>query len=154
MEENKKEKRPDTDLLQSILHNAEIGVCAIDYIMPEVESDALEKILKKQRGKLLGITEQAKELGEKKKIVLKPNNCFKKSRMWLTIKMSSFWEDSPQHLSEMLLLGYFMAVLNMIKSLADCSKAKVDIIKLARDLKGMEESSINELVPFLERTKR
>ena len=154
MEKEKKEKRPNIDLLQSVLHDSEIGICAIDYILPEVESVNLEKILKAQKTKLQNITDKAKQLGEKKKIELKPNSPFKKSKMWLAIKMSAFWEDDAQHLSEMVTLGYFMSVVNMIKSLADCKNANEDIIKIARELKKISEDSVNELVPFLERAKK
>jgi len=154
MEKKIQEKRPNIDLLQSVLHNAEIGIYAIDCILPEVTSEKLIQILKTQKKKLQEITDKTKNLGQKNNIELKPNSYFKKSKMWMAIKMNSFWDDDTQHLSEMLSLGYFMSIVNMIKSLADCKKAKADILTIAKELKKIEEDSLNELVPFLERTKK
>ncbi len=151
--EKKTEKRPDIDLLQSVLHNAEIGICAIDYLMPEVVSENFIQTLNGQKTRLKTITSEAKKLAEKFSLEIKPNSLFKKSKMWLGVKTSSFFDDDTQHLADMMILGHFMGVVNMIKSLADAKKAKDEIIKLARNLKSIEENCVNELVPYLERAK-
>ena len=152
--EIKKETRPDTDLLQSVLHNSEIGIVAINDILTEVENYELVKTLKEQKQKFVEITKKAKELAKQYEITLKPNNCFKKCKMWLSIKMSTLFNDETRHVAEMMIFGNFMGAINMIKSLADCKEAKADILKLARDLKKVEEDSVNELVPYLENTKK
>ena len=74
--------------------------------------------------------------------------------MWLSVKMGSFVNDETQHLAELLIMGYFFGIINMMKSLADAIKAKQDILNLARELKTLEEKSLNNLVPYLERTKQ
>jgi len=152
--EIKKETRPDTDLLQSVLHNSEIGIVAINDILPEAESAELIKTLKEQKQKFVEITKKAKELSKQYEITLKPNSALKKGKMWLSIKMSTLFNDETRHIAEMMILGHFMGTINMIKSLADCKDAKGDILKLARDLKKVEEDSVNELVPYLENTKK
>ena len=151
---NKKEKRPDTDLLQSILHNSEISITAINYLLPEVNSSDLEKTIREQKRKLIELTQKTKDLAEILELEIKPNSLFKKGKMWLSIKTSSFFDDDTQHLAELMIVGYFMGTINMIKSLADCKKARDEIIKLARELKKIEEDGVNELVPFLERAKK
>ena len=80
--ETKKETRPDTDLLQSVLHNSEIGIVAINDILPETESDELVKTLKEQKQKFVEITKRAKELSKQYEITLKPNNCFRNDDFW------------------------------------------------------------------------
>ena len=150
----KTEKRPNTDLLQSVLHNAEIGMCAIDYIFPEVESENFQATINVQKSRLKSIVTKAHNLAEKHKIDLKPNSCLKKGKMCIGVKMSSFWDDDTQHLAEMMILGHFMGTINMIKSLADCKKASENILAVARELKDIEEKCVNELVAYLERTKK
>lgn len=151
---NKKEQRPDTDLLQSVLHNSEISITAINYLLPEVNSDELEKTIRAQKRKLVELTEKTKDLAKELELEIKPNSLFKKGKMWFSVKTSSFFNDDTQHLAEIMIVGYFMGTINMIKSLADCKDAREDIIKLARELKKLEEDGVNELVPFLERTKK
>ena len=152
--ENKKEKKPDTDLLQSVLHNSEISITAINYILPEINSTELEQTIRNQKRKLIELTQKTKDLAEELELELKPNNLFKKGKMWLSIKTSSFLNDDTQHLAEMMIVGYFMGTINMIKSLADAKNAREEIIKLARELKKLEEDNVNDLVPFLERAKK
>lgn len=151
---NKKEKKPDTDLLQSVLHNSEISITAINYILPEVNSFELEKTIRNQKKNLVELTEKTKKLAEEFELEIKPNSPFKKGKMWLSIKTSSFLNDDTQHLAELMILGYFMGTINMIKSLADAKNAREEILKLARELKKIEEDGVNELVPFLERAKK
>ena len=153
MENKNQEKRPDTDLLQSVLHNSEISISAINYLLPEINSSAIEQTIKEQKKKLVEITQKTKNLAQELEIELKPNNLFKKGKMWLSIKTSTFLNDDTQHIAEIMILGYFMGVINMIKSLADASKAKEEVLTLARELKKMEEDSINKLIPFLEKTR-
>lgn len=152
--EKKKEKRPNIDLLQSVLHNAEIGICAIEYILPETLSENFEQTLNTQKTKLKQIVSETKKLAEKHSFELKPNSCLKKGKMWFGVKMSSFFDDDTQHLAEMMILGHFMGVVNMIKSLADAKSANDDILKVARDLKEVEEKCVNELVAYIEKVKK
>ena len=151
---DKKEKKPDTDLLQSVLHNSEISITAINYLLPEVNSTELEKTIREHKKKLVDLTEKTKNLAEKFELEIKPNSLFKKGKMWFSVKTSSFLNDDTQHLAEIMIVGYFMGTINMIKSLADAKNAREEILKLARELKKIEEDGVNDLVPFLERAKK
>ncbi len=147
------EKKPDTDLLQSILHNSETGVLSINDIITETDSKALKEEIKKEKKNFKEIAKKAKQISSNLGIELKPNGPLKKAKMWISIKMSTLFNDKTNHIAELLMLGHFMGAVNMIKSLADCPDAKPEIIKLARELKKLEEDCINALVPFLERVK-
>ncbi len=148
------ETKPDTDLLQSILHNSEIGVISINDIITETNSKALKEELKKQKNEFKEIAKKAKQLALDFNVEVKPNNSLKKAKMWLSIKASTFFNDETNHIAELMMFGNFMGAVNMIKSLADCSDSKPEIIKLARELKKLEENSINAFVPFLEKAKK
>lgn len=148
------ETKPDTDLLQSIIHNSEIGVISINDIITETDSKAMKEELKKQKNEFKEIAKKAKQLALDFNVEVKPNNPLKKAKMWLSIKASTFFNDETNHIAELMMFGNFMGAVNMIKSLADCSDAKSEIIKLARELKKLEENSINAFVPFLEKAKK
>ena len=148
------EKRPNIDLLQSTLTNAQTGINAINYILPEVQSDTFKAMISNQQTQLKEIEDKCRLLAKKSKIEIKDNGCLKNAKMWLSVKMGSFVNDDTQHLAELLIMGYFFGIINMMKSLADAIKAKQDILNLARELKTLEEKSLNKLVPYLERTKQ
>ncbi len=152
--ENKKETKPDTDLLQSVLHNSEISITAINYLLPEVNSTNLEEKIREHKKKFIEITQKTKDLAKELEIEIKPNNAFKKGKMWFSIKTSSFFNDDTQHLAEIMIVGYFMGTINMIKSLADCKDARNEILTLARELKKLDEDGVNDMVPFLERAQK
>ena len=122
--------------------------------MPEVNSTELENTIREQKKKLIKITQKTKDLAKELELEVKPNSLFKKGKMWLSIKTSSFLNDDTQHLAEIMILGYFMGTINIIKSLADCKDARSEILTLSRELKKIEEDGVNELVPFLERAKK
>ena len=147
MEEN----RPNIDLLQSILHNATISISSINYILPEVNSDSLKTMICNYQVELKDIEDKCRLLAKKNNLEIKENNCFKKAKMWLSVKMGTFIDDDTQHLAELLIMGYFFGIINMIKSLADARKAKPEILKLAQDLKELEEKHLNSLIPYLKR---
>ena len=148
------ETKPNTDLLQSILHNSEIGVISINDIITETDSKAMKEELKKQKNEFKEIAKKAKQLALDFNVEVKPNNPLKKAKMWFSIKTSTFFNDETNHIAELMMFGNFMGAVNMIKSLADCFDAKPEIIKLARELKKLEENSINAFVPFLEKAKK
>lgn len=147
MEEN----RPNIDLLQSVLHNAQIGGSAINYILPEVKSDTLKTMICNHQVELKDIEDKCKLLAKKNELEIKDNSCFKNAKMWMSVKMGAFIDDDTQHLAELLIMGHFFGIINMIKSIADARKAKPEILKLAQDLKELEEKHLNSLIPYLKR---
>lgn len=146
--------KPNIDLLQSVLHNSEIGVCAINYLMPSVKSSNLKKIMEGQRARMSEIADQAKVLGAKLDTTLKPNSGWKKSKLWLSTKTSAMMHKNTQHFAEMLLFGYFMGKIDLIKILAKCAKANSEIKELALQLKELEEQHSDDIFPFLSLKKR
>ena len=126
---------------------------SIDYLLPEVESDNLAQILKTQKIKLKTIIDQTNHLAQKHTIELTPNGCFKKHKIWLQIRARSFFEDDTQHLTEIIMQQFFVSITDLIKNLSNSKQAKEDILKITKELKTGLENSINELVPFLEKTQ-
>ncbi len=148
------EKRPDTDLLQSCYSNIQTGINSIDYLIPEAVSTDFISLISEQKTKFKQLEDKCKTLSEKFKLEIKENSCLTNLKMWLNIKFASFGVDDSQRFAELMIMGNFFGTIDLIKALADCSKAKPEILQLARDTKSLEEECINLLVPYLERTKK
>jgi hypothetical protein len=70
-------------------------------------------------------------------------------RLWSSIKISTLADKSTSHITEMLLIGTFMGVINCIKSENDYSYADKNLIELSNNLKKLEEDNIESLKIFL-----
>ena len=146
LEENNM-KQTDFDLLTSVYQNAEIAVQSIENLLPMVRDDNLREELKRQRKGYLGFYKHCQAVDTKKE--LKENNFFEKSRLWLSIKMTTVFDKSTRHIAEMMLLGTVMGTLQCYKDLSDHKKANEDIINLTNELLKLQERYFNRLKRFL-----
>lgn len=151
-EENSKEKEIQKNnelLLTAIYQNVQTAMQSIDNILPSIESDALANELSKQESKYNVISKECEMIAKSEGIDIKENTIFEKVRLWSSIKISTLADKSTSHITEMLLIGTFMGVINCIKSENDYSYADKNLIELSNNLKKLEEDNIESLKIFL-----
>lgn len=151
-EENSKEKEIQKNnelLLTAIYQNVQTAMQSIDNILPSIESDALANELSKQESEYNVISKECEMIAKSEGIDIKENTIFEKMRLWSSIKISTLADKSTSHITEMLLIGTFMGVINCIKSENDYSYADKNLIELSNNLKKLEEENIESLKIFL-----
>ena len=65
------------------------------------------------------------------------------------INIQTLMNKTPSHISEMLITGSTMGVIDAIKNTKKYKDADPNILKLMDDLKIFEERNINQLKSFL-----
>ncbi len=140
-------KQTDFELLTSVYQNAEIAVQSIENLLSIVKDDNLKEELKKERRSYIGFFKYCREVDTKKE--LKENNFFEKSRLWLSIKMTTVFDKSTRHIAEMMLLGTVMGTLQCYKDLSDHKKSNEEVLSLTNELLKMQERYFNRLKRFL-----
>ena len=147
--EELKEKSQNELMLTAIYQNCQTALQSIDNIMSSVKSDALKKELTDEESEYNIISKESEMLAKSENINIKDNNLFEKIRLWSSIKMSTFTDKSTSHVSEMLLLGTFMGVVDCIKNLNEYPTAHEEIIALYKKLQELEQKNIEKLKNYL-----
>ena len=128
-----KEKSQNELMLTAIYQNCQTALQSIDNIMPSIKSDALKRELADEESEYNVISKECEMLAKSENINIKDNSMFEKIRLWGSIKMSTLTDKSTSHVSEMLLLGTFMGVVDCIKNLNESPTANEEIISLYKN---------------------
>jgi hypothetical protein len=139
----------NTEMLNFIFQNAEMGVNTIRQILGMVEDMNLRKQLESQYNEYNEILSAAKkalnENGQDEKGIGKLD----KIKTYLMINFQTLTDKSTSHIAEMLLIGSNMGIINAIKNLKKYANAEPDIIDLMKRLLKTEENNVQQLKQFL-----
>ncbi len=139
----------NSELLNFIYQNSQMGVDTIDQIIGIVEDDEFQRHLESQ-------LKEYKEILHAAKAKLHENDCDEKGissldkiKTYLMINMQTLTDKSATHISEMLMVGSNMGVINAVKNLKKYHHADKDITQLMERLLRFEENNIQQLKEFL-----
>ncbi len=139
----------NSELLNFIYQNSQMGVDTIDQIIGIVEDNEFQRHLESQLN-------EYKEILHAAKAKLHENGCDEKGissldkvKTYLMINMQTLMDKTPSHISEMLIVGSNMGVINAVKNLKKYHHADQDITQLMERLLRFEENNIQQLKQFL-----
>ncbi len=142
-------KQHNTELLDAIYKNSQMGINGIKNIIDAVEDGKMRHLLLKQQDKYIDISQSCSEKALQNDIELKDVNPFLKGMSYTSIKMKSMMDNSTSHLADMLVQGTTMGVTDVLKKQGENSLANEDIVELAKDLQRAEEEFVDSLKKFL-----
>lgn len=139
----------NVELLNYIYQNSEMGQDTIKQLMGIVQDDAFKKSLEYQYNeykKMFDISDsKLKEVqGEGKGI-----NVLTKVSTYIMINLRTLVNKSSSHISEMLIQGSTMGIIDITKKLKEYKDADKEILDLGNKLLQFEQRSIKELKKFL-----
>ena len=76
-------------------------------------------------------------------------NAFEKLRTYFMINVQTLSDKTPSHISEMLMTGSIMGVINAVRNLKKYKSAEKDILNLMERLLRFEEHNIEKLKEYL-----
>ena len=145
MEKNENE----INVLDELNKGACMGRDAIHFILDKVSSDKLKEVLHKQYNKYKEITDKISELypeyseGEPHK-----TNTMNKVMTWYGIEMRTFMDDSDSKLTELLLQGTNMGVIEG-RRLLNHKHTDDNVNSLIQAYVDMQEECVEDLKKFL-----
>lgn len=145
MEKNENE----INVLDELNKGACMGRDAIHFILDKVHSEDLKEVLHKQYNKYKEITDKISELypeyaeGEPHK-----TNTMNKVMTWYGIEMRTFMDDSDSKLTELLLQGTNMGVIEG-RRLLNHKHTDDNVNSLMQAYVDMQEECVEELKKFL-----
>jgi len=139
----------NVELLNYIYQNSEMGQDTIKQLMGMVEDDAFKKTLDYQYNeykKIFDVSDsKLKQVhGEGKGI-----NVLTKASTYIMINLRTLVNRSSSHISEMLIQGSTMGIIDITKKLKEYKDADKEILDLGNRLMQFEQRSIKELKKFL-----
>lgn len=139
----------NAELLNFVYQNSQMGVDTIKQLIGITEDEEFKRHLESQFNEYKEIHSAAKSMLNNNGYDEKGISAFDKIKTYLMINMQTLKDKTPSHISEMLIIGSNMGVINAVKNLKKYKEAEHDIKNLMEKLLKFEENNIQQLKAFL-----
>ena len=137
------------NLLKECNAGIQMGVSAIDEVLPKVESKNLESLLNDYKNKHTQLGNETngllQELGEESK---EPNP-MAKGMSWLKTNVKLSWDESDATVSDLITDGCNMGVKSIRRYMNQYDKADERSVAIANKLIDIEQELAVEIAPYL-----
>lgn len=140
----------NTELLNYIYQNSEMGQDTLKQLMGMVEDDAFKKTLEYQYNEYKKIFDISDSKLKEEDREGKGINVLTKVSTYIMINIRTLTNKTPSHISEMLIRGSTMGIIDITKKLKEYKDADREILDLGNKLLQFEQRSIKELKKFLQ----
>ena len=139
----------NTELLNYIYQNCQMGKESLNQLIEIVEDQKfkiqLEKQLKEYEDLSNSTIVKLHELGHEEKSI----GNMAKLATYMSISMKTILNKTSCHISEMLIQGSTMGIIDITKNLQKYSNANENILKIGNKLLTTEQNNIESLKSFL-----
>ena len=139
----------NAELLNFIYQNSQMGVDTINQLIGIVEDEKFKKHLIFQFNGYKEIHQAAQKALNENGYDEKGIGTLDKIKTYLMINIQTLIDKTTSHISEMLIIGSNMGVINAVKNLKKYDDAEAGIINLMKRLLKFEEDNIQKLKEFL-----
>ena len=148
--ENQIKSKKCEEALAEIYRNANYAMQSIEDILPEVEHEGLKEEIRVQHDGYAQISAKAAKLAKDKGIEMKEPGPIQKAMMWSSIKMSTMFDGSRNHIAEMMVRGTVMGITALKTTQSEMpSEPDKEIESLLKELVALEEGYEKRLKEFL-----
>ena len=138
-----------TDLLNYIHQNAEMGQGTIERICKMTSDQSLKDTLAPQLEEYRRMCIASEALLSAQKADVKGVNPMAKASASLKMNASTMADKSPSHISEMLIEGSTMGIIDITKKLSEYKDADAGVVALGKALLKQEQGNIERLKKHL-----
>lgn len=144
-------KNQDMNVLDEVNKGATMGMDAIDYLVPKVQDSTFKEVLDIEYNKYKDISRRANNLYENYTIEKEPHetNAMNKMMTWYGIQMRTMNDSSNSKISELLMQGTNMGIIEGRRLLNQNPDMNSKIKTLLSDFVKMQEDSVETLKKYL-----
>ncbi len=139
----------NTELLNYVLQNSQMGVESLSQLVDIANDQTFCQHLKTQLGEYQSIYDEARAMihasGQEEKGV----SPMTKGMAKLSIGMKTMRDQTPSHISEMIIQGSTMGVIDATKNQKEYATADPNILALNNRLLQIEQNNIDLLKKYL-----
>ena len=138
------------NILDEVNKGATMGMDAITYVSEKVQNDEFKQVLDTEYNKYEQISNRVNELynnySDKKP---HETNAMNKAMTWYGIQMKTITDDTNSKLSELLMQGTNMGIIEGRRLLNQNPDADHDVKNILNDFVVMQEDSVETLKKYL-----
>lgn len=139
----------NVELLNYIHQNSEMGIETIGQLLNIVKDDEYKKLLQSQYNEYKAIYDAVNLKFAQLKTEAKDISPFSKARTYIMININTLTDKSPSHISEMLIRGSTMGIVEITKNINEYKDAHQEILDIANRLLMFEQQNVEECKKFL-----
>lgn len=139
----------NVELLNYIYQNAEMGKNTISQLIGISQDQEYKKLLQSQLEEYISIYGSADEKLKGLNKEAKNINSLSKASTYVMINLKTLANKSPSHISEMLIQGSTMGIIDLTKKLKEYADADLEILSLADKLLKFEQDNVEECKKYL-----
>ncbi len=145
------ENNQEMNVLDEVNKGATMGMDAISYIMPKVKDDKFKNTLNLEYNKYKDVSRRANELYDNYTTSKEPHktNVMNKMMTWYGVQMNTIEDKSNSKISELLMQGTNMGIIEGRRLLNHNQNVDKDIKLLLDDFVKMQEDSVETLKTYL-----
>ena len=138
------------NILDEVNKGATMGINAISYIFPKVQDSDFKKVLNVEKNKYEKISERVNDLyANYSQKDPHETNTMEKIMTWYGIQMNTIKDNSTSKLSELLMQGTNMGIIEGRRLINHNSNVGQDVKNILNDFVVMQEDSIETLKKYL-----
>mgnify|MGYP007077153779 FL=1 len=139
------------NVLDEINKGATMGMDAISFISQKVEDNQFKNILKTEYNKYKDISVRVNKLYNNFATNKEPHetNTMNKMMTWYGIQMKTMTDDTTSKLSELLMQGTNMGIIEGIRLINQNANVSSDVKNILHDFVTMQEDSVETLKKYL-----
>lgn len=139
----------NAELLNFTYQNSQMGVDTINQLLGIIEDENFKRYLESQLNEYKEINTMAKSLLNTNGYDEKGISKLDKIKTYLMINMQTMIDKTSSHVSEMLIIGSNMGIIDAIKNINKYKDGEEEIVVLMKKLLEFEENNIKQLKTFL-----
>ena len=145
------ENNQEMNVLDEVNKGATMGMDAINYIMPKVKDGEFKNTLNVEYNKYKDISKRANNLYDNYTTNKEPHktNAMNKIMTWYGVQMNTMEDKSNSKISELLMQGTNMGIIEGRRLLNHNQNIEKDIKLLLDDFVKMQEDSVEKLKTYL-----
>ncbi|MCI8587422.1 MAG: hypothetical protein HFJ49_02285 [Clostridia bacterium] len=145
------ENNQEMNVLDEVNKGATMGMDAINYIMPKVKDGEFKNTLNVEYNKYKDISRRANNLYDNYTTNKEPHktNAMNKMMTWYGVQMNTIEDKSNSKISELLMQGTNMGIIEGRRLLNHNQNIEKDIKLLLDDFVRMQEDSVEKLKTYL-----
>ena len=139
------------DVLDEINKGATMGMDAIKFISEKTHDSDMKETLRTEYAKYEKISERVNNLYNHYTVNKEPHETSKMQKMmtWYGIQIRTIKDDTPSKLSELLMQGTNMGIIEGRRLINENPNAEDDVKNILHDFVVMQEDSVETLKRFL-----
>ena len=147
---NNSDCNQNLNILDEVNKGATMGINAITYVFPKAKDADFKKVLNVERNKYEKISERVNDLySNYSQKEPHETNTMEKMMTWYGIQMNTLKDDSTSKLSELLMQGTNMGIIEGRRLLNQNQNIEPNVKNILNDFVVMQEDSVETLKKYL-----